>query len=128
MPSLFPLKIKTGTEHQVQASAGGGISVAEAGHGDVREIFCTKIKMPKGKSPKTTIIEPPTGGQVKVRESEEEVVGEDHDDSDSGAENGKKQYYRHDGWLKQIRGLIEAHSEIEVSTALSGFIDAKHRL
>ena len=72
-PAYFPLKIKNGTEDEIQAAAGGGVSVAEAGHGDVREIFCTEIK--KGKPPKIAIIDPPAGGKVEVPEADEEVAG-----------------------------------------------------
>ena len=134
-PAYFALKIKPSTVREIQAAGGGGVSVAEAGHGDVREIFCTEIETPKGKPPKIAIIEPPPGG-VEAPEPEEDVEGEDGDerlsepdgDSDMGAKKGKNQYYRHDGWSKQMKGFIEAHSDLEVSRALRGFIDAKHRL
>jgi CRISPR-associated protein Csd1 len=136
-PAYFPLKIKNGSKDEIQAAAGGGISVAEAGHGDVREIFCTEIKTPQGKPPKIAIIDPPAGGKMEVREATD-IAGEDGEvdssdqdgNSDSGTGKGKNQYYRHDGWLKQIKGFIddENYRDLEVSKALKGFIDAKHRL
>ncbi|MBU6410594.1 MAG: hypothetical protein KGR98_09415 [Verrucomicrobia bacterium] len=43
-PAYFPLAV--GPAGQIQAAGGGGKSVAEPGHGDVREIFCTDIKVP----------------------------------------------------------------------------------
>ena len=43
-PVYFPLKIKEKTSDEIQATGGGGKSVAEAGHGDIREIFCVEIK------------------------------------------------------------------------------------
>jgi len=135
-PAYFPLK--TGTEGEIQAKAGGGVSVAEAGHGDVREIFCTEIKIPKGNTPKIQIIEPPAGRQGDASERKEEVDGEDDDESSSELEDdadletkkGKNQHYRHDGWLKQINGFIEAEGfrDLEVSKALRSFIAAKYRL
>ena len=137
-PAYFPLKIKSGTSAEIQAKAGGGVSVAEAGHGDVREIFCTEVKTPKGKPPKIQIIEPPTGGPGDASEPKEAAEGEDdgegssdlEDDSESETKKGKNQYYRHHGWLKQIQGFIEAESYcgLEVSKALRSFIAAKHRL
>lgn len=137
-PAYFPLKIKNGTKDEIQAAAGGGVSVAEAGHGDVREIFCTEIKTPQGKPPKIAVIAPPAGGKVELPEAGDQVAGEDGevDSSDQDANTdletgkGKNQYYRHDGWLKQIRVFIEDENyrDLEVSTALKGFIGAKHRL
>jgi len=137
-PAYFPLKIKSGTAAEIQAKAGGGISVAEAGHGDVREIFCTEVKTPKGKPPKIQIIEPPTAGPGGASEPEETAGSEDddegssdlEDDSESENKKGKNQYYRHDGWLKQIQGFLgtESCGDLEVSKALKGFIAAKHRL
>src|ERR1035438_3797744 len=82
-PAYFPLKIKSGTSAEIQAKAGGGVSVAEAGHGDVREIFCTEIKTPKGKAPKIQIIEPPAGGRGEASEPKEEVEGGDDDEGSS---------------------------------------------
>jgi CRISPR-associated protein Csd1 len=137
-PAYFPLKIKDGTSDEIQAKAGGGISVAEAGHGDVREVFCTEIKTPKGKPPRIEIIEPPTGRHGVATEPGEESDGNDdssderqgEDDSDSGTKKGKNQYYRHDGWLEQIKGFIDAESyrDLDVSKALKDFIAAKPRL
>jgi CRISPR-associated protein (Cas_Csd1) len=135
-PAYFPLKIRTGNKDEIQAAAGGGVSVAEAGHGDVREIFCTEITIPQGKPPKIAIIDPPAGGQIEAPEPDEEVEGveseedssDQADDSDSGAPRGKNQYYRHYGWLKQINGFIDLHSDLETSKAVKGFIDAKQRL
>ena len=135
-PAYFPLKIKIGTQDEIQAAAGGGISVAEAGHGDVREIFCTEIKTPQGKPPEIAIIGPPAGGNVEVPEADEEAAGDhgeedssDQDsDSDSGAGKGKNQYYRHDGWLRRIKGFTDSQPDLGISKALKGFIDAKHRL
>ena len=137
-PAYFALKIKTGSEDEIQAKAGGGVSVAEAGHGDVREIFCTEIKTPKGKAPKIQIIEAPTGGPGDASEPKEAAEGEDdgagsselEDDSESEIKKSKNQHYRHHGWLKQIKGFIEAESyrDLAVSKALRGFIAAKHRL
>jgi CRISPR-associated protein Cas8c/Csd1 subtype I-C len=135
-PAYFPLKIKTGTENEIQATAGGGVSVAEAGHGDVREIFCTEIKTSKGKPPKVAIIEPPVIGHNEEPESDEEPAGDDleedssiqDNDSDSGAPKSKNQYYRHDGWLKRIKSFINTHSDIEISKTLNGFVNAKYRL
>ena len=133
-PAYFPLKIKNGTEDEIQAAAGGGVSVAEAGHGDVREIFCTEIK--KGKPPKIAIIDPPAGGKVEVPEADEEVAGDDGEadspdqdgDSNSGSGKGKNQYYRHDGWLRRIKGFTDSQPDLGISKALQGFIGAKHRL
>ncbi len=137
-PAYFPLKIKSGTTAEIQAKAGGGISVAEAGHGDVREIFCTEVKTPKGRPPMIQIIEPPPVALGNASELEEaagsegddEGSSELEDDSESEAKKGKNQHYRHDGWLKQIQGFIGAEScgDLEVSKALKGFIAAKHRL
>ncbi len=137
-PAYFPLKIKDGTNDEILAAAGGGVSVAEAGHGDVREIFCTEIKTPQGKPPKIVVIAPPTGGKAELSESGNEAGGEDGEvgssdqDTITDSETGKRknQYYRHDGWLKQMRGFIEDENyrDLEVSTALKGFIEAKHRL
>ena len=136
-PAYFPLKIKDGTSDEIQAAAGGGVSVAEAGHGDVREVFCTEIKRPTGKPPSLAVIEPPAGGQTDIPE-EDEVDGEDsgedsselEDDSGAQVKKRKNQHYRHSGWLKQIKGFIEAESyrDLEVSIALKCFIAAKHRL
>jgi CRISPR-associated protein Csd1 len=137
-PAYFPLKIKDGSKDEIQAAAGGGVSVAEAGHGDVREIFCTEIKTPQGKPPKIAIINPPAEGKVHLREADGAVAGEGgeldlsdrDDDSDPEAGKGKNQYYRHDGWLEQIKGFIEHENyrDLEVSKALKGFIEAKHHL
>src|SRR5260370_5364189 len=131
-PAYFPLKIKNDTENEIQAAAGGGVSVAEAGHGDVREIFCTEIKTPKGKPPKITVIHPPPAGQVAVPKSDDDtgtdLDNEDSsnrdDGSDSGAKAGKNQYYRHDGWLKQLNRFIAAYPTHEGSRAMKGFIAA----
>lgn len=135
-PAYFPLKIKNGTEDEIQASAGGGVSVAEAGHGDVREIFCTEIKTPQGKPPEIATIDPPIGGEVDLPETDEEVAGDndkevppDQDgDSDSGPGKGKNQYYRHNGWLRRIKDFSDSHPDLGVSKALQGFVDAKYRL
>ena len=135
-PAYFGLKIKASTENEIQATAGGGVSVAEAGHGDVREIFCTEIT--KGKPPEVQIIELPAGGSGDTQEpnaaleagDEDDGSPELADDSDSEIKKGKNQHYRHDGWLKQIRGFIEseANRELDISKALRSFIDAKRRL
>jgi CRISPR-associated protein Csd1 len=137
-PAYFSLKLKDGTEDGIQAKAGGGVSVAEAGHGDTREIFCTEIKTPTGKPPRILVVEPPKGGHVDSPEtagqmdpegnSEEE--SDSDNDSDAEAKVTKNQYYRHAGWLKQINGFIEADSyrDLAVSKALRGFIEAKPRL
>ena len=133
-PAYFSLKIKDGTADEIQAAAGGGVSVAEAGHGDVREIFCTEIT--KGKPPKIAIIDPPAGGQVEVAEAEEEAADDDGEedasdedaDSETGAKKGKNQYYRHDGWLKRINAFVDSNSGLDAAKALKSFVDAKHRL
>jgi len=135
-PAYFPLKIKNGTENEIQAAGGGGVSVAEAGHGDVREIFCTEIKTPKGKQPKIAVIEKPVGKEAEVPEPDEDAGGQEDeadsadqdDDSDLAAKKGKAQYYRHEGWLTRIRGFIDSHPTSETAEALGRFLDAKYRL
>jgi len=132
-PVYFPLKLK---DCEVQAAGGGGISVAEAGHGDVREVFCTEVKAPKGRPPEIAVIKRPTGGQVAEPEPEEETGDQENGenpselDDDSGSSGGtrKNQYYRHDGWLKRIEGFTKKHPGSEVSKALKGFVDAEYRL
>jgi len=131
-PAYFPLKIKDGTQNEILASAGGGISVAEAGHGDVREIFCTEIS----KSRKIVIIAPPADGLNEMPEAgEEDAVDDAEEDSsdqigvsDSATVTGKNQYYRHDGWLKQIRQFSDSLPDIQISKAMRGFFSAGHRL
>ncbi|MBZ5526258.1 MAG: type I-C CRISPR-associated protein Cas8c/Csd1 [Acidobacteriia bacterium] len=135
-PAYFSLKIKNGTENEIQAAAGGGVSVAEAGHGDTREIFCTEITTPKGKPPKVTMIQPPPVGQVAMPESDDDTSSDlDREDSsnqeegvDSGVQAGKNQYYRHDGWMKRLNSFIVAYPKAEGSRAIKGFIAAKNRL
>ncbi len=134
-PAFFSLKIKSGTEDEIQAAAGGGVSVAEAGHGDVREIFCTEIKTQQGKPPKIAIISPPVAGKVDLPEAGEELEDDD-DETDSYDQDGdslsgvgrKNQYYRHDGWLRRIKGFTDSQPDLGISKALKGFIDTKHRL
>lgn len=135
-PAYFPLAV--GPQGQIQAAAGGGKSVAEPGHGDVREIFCTDIKTPKGKPPKISLIEPPTSGSVEEPQPEDEAEagenqsGESEDDYDSESEtkSTKNQHYRHAGWLKLINNFIEANGnkDLAISIALKKFNDAKPRL
>jgi CRISPR-associated protein Cas8c/Csd1 subtype I-C len=135
-PAYFPLAV--GPNGEIQASGGGGKSVAEAGHGDVREIFCTDIKAPKGKPPSISLIEPPKGGNGETPQTENEVEmdgdqqdeSEAEDDSESTSKSPKNQHYRHAGWLKLINNFIEAedYRDLPVSKALQKFIAAKPRL
>lgn len=135
-PTYFALKIRTGTQNEIQAAAGGGVSVAEAGHGDVREIFCTEIKTPKGKPLEIALIKSLIDEEGNTPEPQEEAESEDSDeiasdpddDSDTGAKKGKSQYYRHVGWLKWINAFVDSNSSLDISKALKGFVDAKHRL
>ncbi|MEI2722606.1 MAG: hypothetical protein V9H26_03380, partial [Verrucomicrobiota bacterium] len=130
-PAYFPLTV--GTKGEIQAAGGGGKSVAEAGHGDVREIFCTEIK---GNPPKISVIEPPKNGSVELAEPDEEweLGGNDEpgdaDDSQAEVKNTKNQHYRHAGWLRQIKSFAEAdvYRDLPVSTALKKFITAQPRL
>ncbi|GEM_PF-962783 len=130
-PVYFPIVVSE--KGEIQAAGGGGKSVAEAGHGDVREIFCTDIS--KGKHPKISVIEPPEGGSAKTPEPDAETESDesdqdDVDDSDSETKSTKNQHYRHAGWLRQINLFIESegHGELAVSKALKQFIASKPRL
>lgn len=108
-PVYFPLKVRKKTLDEIQAAGGGGISVPEAGHGDVREIFCTEIKTPKGEPPQLKTMKPFNG----QKENEH-----------------KDQYYRYKGWLKQLNEFIKAESyrDLDISKALQKFVADKHLL
>lgn len=115
-PVYFPLKLQEDTS-EVQASGGGGFSVPEAGHGDVREIFCTEIRTPQGNPPKLETMKPSNG------QTESEATT-------GGGTTGKNQYYRHQSWLKQLSEFIESTSyrDLDISRALRKFVANKHRL
>ncbi|MBK7998119.1 MAG: hypothetical protein IPK15_05155 [Verrucomicrobia bacterium] len=68
-PVYFPLKIKSLAEPEIQAAGGGGKSVAEAGHGDIKRSFAprfgrrtTKLRsskrssLPLARSPKRPVM------------------------------------------------------------------------
>lgn len=116
-PAYFSLKIKTGTLDEILASAGGGVSVAELGHGDIKEIFRTEIKFPKGKRPQFLEILPPKEGEITEPSEPANDQEIDGDESDDQAEesSGKDQSYRHDNWLKLINGLV-GYSKQSTST------------
>jgi len=132
-PAYFPLAV--GTAGQIQAAGGGGKSVAEPGHGDVREIFCCDIK---GKPPTISPIEPPKGGIVESPQTEDELEmdqnqpAESDDDGDGETEtkSTKNQHYRHAGWLKRIGNFVDAdgYRDLPISIALRKFIATKPRL
>lgn len=132
-PVYFPLA--RSDKNEIQAAGGGGKSVAEAGHGDVREIFCTEIKVPKGKPPKISVIKPPKDARANEQEPEENTEGnesesDDLDDSDSETKTTKNQHYRHTGWLTRINGFVESdsHRELAISKSLKKFIEAEPHL
>jgi CRISPR-associated protein Csd1 len=114
-PAYFPLKIKTDSLDEILASAGGGVSVAELGHGDIKEIFRTEIKFPKGKPPQFMEIVPPANGENIEPPEEADDEEPDADNSGAGGNSGKNQYYRHENWLKLINDLI-AYSTRHAST------------
>ena len=130
-PAYFTLEVKSGTEDKIQASGGGGRSVAEAGHGDVREIFCTDIK---GSPPKLVELVPSAGG--KLTEAGDEEAGEDleedssdeADENESGGKRTKNPHTRHANWLTLTKAFIDASAGSNVSAALGAFLDAKNRL
>ena len=128
-PVYFPLKLKSLEEPEIQAKGGGGISVAEAGHGDIREIFCSQIRTPAGKSPIIEEIKPPASANAEGTNAEDGQEEEDEND-ESEATRGKSQHYRYSGWLKVIKGYLDDEhcKETELAKALKAFIDSGHRL
>jgi CRISPR-associated protein Csd1 len=128
-PVYFPLKLKSPTEPEIQARGGGGKSVAEAGHGDIKEIFCTQIRTPKGKPPVIAEIPAPAGKQL-IDATDGEEIDPDDEDEETETKPGKDQHYRHSGWLDQMSGYIDSANckGTEPATAIKMFADAKHRL
>jgi len=122
-PAYFPLKIKDGTESEIQAAGGGGVSVAEAGHGDIREIFCSEIK---GKPPKVTIIKPTKGRDLPLPDSDDPITADIEEEPD--ANTGKDQSYRHVRWLALLNTFISAHPNEPTAKSLNAFLCAKYRL
>jgi len=129
-PVYFPLKIKSAAEPEIQAAGGGGKSVAEAGHGDIKEIFCTQIRTPKNKAPIIKEIELAADAQTEEFTSEDSQEEEVENGEEANAKPGKPQGYRHSGWIARINGFIsdERSNESEFAKALKKFIEAKHRL
>ena len=131
-PAYFPLAV--GQTGEIQAAGGGGKSVAEAGHGDVREIFCTDFKVPRGGSPMISAIEKPNRNNARLAAAEigaaenGDLAGGPDDDDDFGSDSKKtkNQYYRYDGWLRRIGGF--ADQQLAISGAQRKFIDSKPRL
>lgn len=129
-PVYFPLKIKSVAEPEIQASGGGGKSVAEAGHGDTKEIFCTQIRTPSRKPPVIEEIKAPTALQAQTADLADEQLDDTDEEEDSEDKPRKDQYYRHEGWLKLIDLYIrsEASNGAPFRKSLDGFRTAKHRL
>jgi CRISPR-associated protein Cas8c/Csd1 subtype I-C len=129
-PVYFPLKLKSVEEPEIQSKGGGGISVAEAGHGDIKEIFCTQIRTPAGKSPIIEEIKPPAGAQAEGSNAEEGQEEETEDEDESETKPGKNQHYRYSGWIKLIARYIddERGKRSQLAKALKAFIDNEHRL
>ena len=133
-PVYFPLAV--GSKGDIQASGGGGKSVAEAGHGDTKEVFCTDIKTPKGKPPKLQIMEPPASNELEAigAETDPEEIEDAEDDSDDSEEQDTpkrkaKNYARHTSWIKLLARFYDSAGEDnKAATALRKFVGLKYRL
>jgi len=136
-PAYFSLKIKAGTLDEILASAGGGVSVAELGHGDIKEIFRTEIKFTNGRRPQFSEILPPKeSANIDLSEpADDRATDADESDDQTEESSGKDQSYRHENWLKLINSLV-AYSKRSPSTsaeaqrfaALSLFLSKKFTL
>lgn len=136
-PVYFPLSI--GKNDKLQAAGGGGKSVAEAGHGDIREIFCSNIKLPNNKPPVIEELQPPADNKNQIPEENEESYESDdsidteefNDDEEENANSRQKQYYRYTNWwklIKEFKEYAESKKDASHAKALLEFESKKYRL
>ncbi len=135
-PVFFPLILDAKTGENVQATAGGGKSVAELASGDIMEIFRSKITVPKGKPPRIEEIKPSVDGeeeestedQANDDDSPDEDADEDSEDAaDQTNENKKDQFVRRSNWVqlhKQLFTHLTAQQKLTVEhRALELFVE-----
>lgn len=119
--------ISLGKDGKIQGAGGGGKSVPEAGHGDVREIFCSVIKG----SPAKPVELKPTGAQVQALENSMETASdleEDDSESEDDAASDAKGAKRHENWLRRMQQFFDSAPQTTETKALQAFFGAKHRL